>query len=81
MRQLVLAFGGRPDPAQAIPLAPEVQTQLVQWMATAVLAVVGETDEQGGNDDPGAIQQQDQATAPSPQGGGLHAPVQRPAGA
>ena len=81
MRQLVLGFGNEQEPAEAIPLAPESREQLVQLMAAAVLAVVSGADERGGDDDPGAIEQQDQATAPEPEGGGLHAPVHRPAGA
>jgi len=82
MRQLVLGFAIEQDVASAVPLDPAIQERLVALMATAILAVVDnvDTEEHGGRDDADAIEQQDRATTPEAEGGGLHAAVDGPAG-
>ena len=82
MKQLVLGFANEQEPANTVPLDPAIQERLVTLMAKVIRAV-GENshaEDQGGRDDADALEQQDRATAPESKGGGLHAPVHRPAG-
>lgn len=82
MKQLVLGFASERDPANTVPLDPAIQERLVTLMAKAMLAIVehGRAEDHGGRDDADTIEQQDRATAPESEGGGLHAPVHRPTG-
>lgn len=59
MRQLMLGFGSEWELEIPIPFDPELQEQLVVWMAQAVLAVVDDVrqETQGGCDDADAIEQ------------------------
>lgn len=78
MKQLVLSFGSEWEAANVgTPLQPDVQERLVALMAEAIVALVDNSEEQGGRSgDAEAIeQQQDQAAASEPEGGDLHAPI------
>lgn len=81
MRQLMLGFGSEWDQTDSIPFDPEIQEQLVMWMAQAVLAVVegDRMDEDGGSNDSDSIEEQDSGATPATQSGRVHAPVDRKA--